>query len=166
MKSMLVFFSWQMNSEVVLQTLHRAISLIEEGMNAALEMFNSCIKKQAEPLKKRIKINDKCKNDDWYDQECTNSKRSARNLLRKYRQTLTEEDCSKYCKERKEYKCIMKSKKKAYNENLVKSLVCSVNNQHEFWKNVHKISGKKSIAANEWSVNGFNILNICSRQTP
>lgn len=93
-----------MSSQDTLSEMEVALNLIDEDINAALELFNSCIKKQAECMKKHVRTNGKKRNDKWYDLECTAARRTVRRLLRKCRKHQKDEDRKTFCTGRTDYK--------------------------------------------------------------
>ena len=111
--------------EELQQKLQCAISLIDTNVNEALNVFNSCIKEAADCMRKEIRVNkNKCY--DWYDSECRASKRNVRKLLKKFRHTIMAQDRDCFCKARREYKNLLKRKKKQFNDVMLNELVTSI----------------------------------------
>jgi hypothetical protein len=73
-------FQWQderaqlyhdsMNSEETLSILEEAINLIDQDINLALSVFNDCIRKQAECMKRRVRTNRTDRTNEWFDHKC------------------------------------------------------------------------------------------------
>ena len=90
--------------------------------------------------------NDKKKNgrklDEWFDWEWEVGRRTVRRLLKKYRRSLLADDRGAFCLARREYKNMLKKKKKDFYDVLLAKLISSVKNQKDFWESVH-ITQKK-----------------------
>lgn len=52
-------------------------------------------------------------------------------------------------------KKLIEKKKKEYNQSLLNDLISSIDDQCEFWKNVHKVSMKKSFALNDITISDW-----------
>ena len=78
--------------------------------------------------------------DEWYDEECRAARKYVRKLLRKFRKSLDRLVYVDYCCARREYKKLLKQKKKKFNENVSNNLMQSVSDQQAFWQNMRKIS--------------------------
>ena len=77
-------------------------------------------------MKKRIVVNKYRKSHDWFDSECSINRRNVRKQLQKYRCMLNADDCNAFCIARREYKNLLKSKKKQLNDTLLNMLLASV----------------------------------------
>jgi hypothetical protein len=132
--------------------MEEAIRLLDIDLNEALNVFNCCLTKVADCMKKKIHISKHAKEADWYDMECGVSKRNVRRLLNKYRRTLSNPDREAFCIARREYKRLLKRKEKQFNDTLINQLISSVNNQKDFWNTVHRISFKRKQPANNIGV--------------
>ena len=126
------------NSQEIQFDIEKAMTLIDVDINEALNIFNFCLKKAAECMKKQINIGKRGKVDDWYDMECRISRRNVRKLLNNYRRTLSAASRESFCKARREYKNLLKKKKKDFNDSLIGSLIDSISSQREFWNIIHK----------------------------
>ena len=84
--------------------------------------------------------------------ECKNSKRNVRRLLRISRKSLRKEDQHKFVVARREYKNLLKRKKKEYNDAMLDKLKTSVTDQREFWSTVNKISFKRKQQRNNITI--------------
>ncbi len=135
--------------------LDEAISLIDLDIDKALDIFNNCIKEKAECMKKQITIKNGRKLDEWFDWECKVGRRNVRRLLKKYSRSLLADDRSAFCLARREYKNLLKKKKKDFYDVLLDKLISSVKNQKDFWEFVHKISPKRKSVYNNISLDSW-----------
>ena len=125
-----------------------AKDLINNDINEALNLFNKCIKDAADCMKSQIRVKNQSKDQTWFDAECRLSRKNVRRLLRKFRRTLDDDDRHSFCIARREYKHLLKNKKKRFNRLLLNEIIASIRNQKQFWTNVNKISLKKNQPAN------------------
>ena len=98
-------------------------------------------------------------------------KRKVRKLLRRFNKTLDKEDRNFYCIARREYKNLIKRKKKEYNDSLINKLLNSVKSQKDFWDTVKKVSRKKSQPSNDISVDDWfnhfkSVLDVDTVENP
>ena len=131
--------------------LYFAKSFIDIDINKALDLFNTCIKEAAECMKVEIRCSKKGRTQEWYDAECRSLKREVRKSLSKFKRTLFDGDRDNYCKKRREYKYLLKRKRKQFNEALLNDLLSSVKSQKQFWDTVRRVSNKKGQPANNIS---------------
>jgi CRISPR/Cas system-associated protein endoribonuclease Cas2 len=132
--------------------LEDAINLIDTDIDQALYMFNEIIRNSAQQMKKRIYLNGKRREESWFDKECRESRKLVRKTLRKFRRTLNADDRFEFCKARREYKHLLFLKKKVYKATEIEKLVKSVDDQQEFWKQVHNILPKGGRVKNNISI--------------
>ena len=144
-----------MNSDTVQRKLQAATVMIDVDVNASLDMFNDCIKQVAGSMKKKVFVNSVNKKKDWYDAECCTFRKCVRQKLNKFRLTLNARDRDIFCVTRREYKNLLRRKKKTYNDALLNNLVRSVNDQYTFWESVHKIPFKKGSVRNNVSIESW-----------
>jgi hypothetical protein len=145
-----------MNTDGAAACLHNAEKLVETDVNLALEMFNSCIKTQAESMKQSVCYGKKSKKDDWFDSDCRNARRNVRRALRHFRTTLVKCDRVKYCQLRREYKNLLHRKKKTYNDGLLNKILASVNDPKQFWQEISKMNRKPVQARNNITVDDWH----------
>ena len=148
-------FRENMASSATHTRLMYAIEMINVDVNKAKSLFNNILKVQAECMKKKVNVNGNHRNSDWYDFECKEAKKCVRRLLRKYRRSLTLEDKQFYCEARRDYKQLIRRKKKMHDKAVLNELVASVKSQKQFWQSLQKISRKRSqpvnnITMDEW----------------
>jgi hypothetical protein len=148
-------FKDSFDSDEARTKLENAINMIDVDVNNALHAFNESIKKMAECMKKRIFLNRPKKSHEWFDFDCSTNRRNVRKLLRKFRHTLNADDRNAFCIARREYKNLLKKKKKQYNDTLLNMLLDSVKNQRDFWDAVHKISFKRKNVRNNIHVDDW-----------
>ena len=79
----------------------------------------------------------------------------VRRLFKKYRRSLLADDRSAFCLARREYKNLLKKKKKYFYDVLLDKLISSVKNQKDFWESVHKISPKRKSVYNNISLDSW-----------
>jgi hypothetical protein len=149
--------------DVTKQQLHDAMNTIDIDVNLALEKFHDCLKNISVCMKKRKRIGEYNKQQDWFDIECKNTKKDIGKLLKRYRKSLSYEDRVNYCRQRKKYKNMLRLKKKQFNENMINKLILSVNNQKEFWDTVRNIIPKRNkssnhISADDWVLHFKGLL--------
>jgi len=93
----LPFFVDELCSETIKDTLNEAIDVMDFNIDLALDMFNDCLKKAANCMKKSCRLNFKRNLQNWFDYECKVAKKKVRRLLKKYRRTLTDVDRAAFC---------------------------------------------------------------------
>eukprot|EP00745_Piridium_sociabile_P020325 TRINITY_DN31284_c1_g1_i11.p1 TRINITY_DN31284_c1_g1~~TRINITY_DN31284_c1_g1_i11.p1 ORF type:complete len:245 (-),score=15.35 TRINITY_DN31284_c1_g1_i11:10-744(-) len=101
-----------LNSDEGLAMLNHAIGLIDNDYNDALAEFNEFIRKCGVCMERKICLNKRDKQNDWYDNDCRASKSNAKRLLKTFRQSKYIKDSEAYCKARREYKNMLKRKEK------------------------------------------------------
>jgi len=72
--------------------------------------------------------------------------------MRKYRRTLNADDRNAFRIGRREYKNVLKNKKKQHNDTLLNMLLAYVKSERDFWEAVHKVSLKKKFVRNDIAV--------------
>ena len=135
--------------------MKNAVAAIDVDVNAALQMFNDCIKSAADCMKKRVCVDGKRKVSEFFDYECKVYRKNVRKALKIFRRTLSDLDRIHFSKLRREYKQLLIRKKKQYNYKMINILVESINNQRNFWDTVHKILPKKNIVKNNITVDDW-----------
>ena len=144
-------FKENVRSEEAKLKVNEAINCIDEDANLALEKFNACLKDISACMRKRIRINGKSRQQDWFDAECKSLRKEVRKLLKKFRKTLKYADRVDYCLHRKLYKEMLNSKKKSFNRTMIDKLLTSIDSQKEFWETVQNIIPKKNRTSNQIS---------------
>ena len=138
-----------------LQTnMNIAFNLIDTNVDAALNMFNNCIKESASCMKKRVSSRMNV-SDDWFDRECVVARRNVRRLLRNVRRSVDPVARQQFVISRREYKNLLKRKKQLFNKSLLDKLVMSIQNQKEFWNTIRRSTFKRkqirnSITSDRW----------------
>ena len=131
-----------------------AMDTINTDLDNALLLFNECLKDVAECMKKRVCVNKQQKRD-WYDNECRMFRKNVKHKLSVYKKSLNIRDRDIFCIARREYKSLLKRKKKEFNDLVMSNLLSSVNNQQDFWKNVRGISIKNPCLRNTISTENW-----------
>ncbi|WP_419607807.1 hypothetical protein, partial [Thiolapillus sp.] len=148
-------FKDSFDSDEARTKLEYAINMINVDINKALRVFDEFIKEMAKCMKKRVFSNKHRKSREWFDFECNVNRRNVRKQLRKYRHTLKADDRNAFCIARREYKNLLKRKKKQYNDSLLNMLLISVKSQRDFWDAVHKVSFKRKFVTNNIAVDDW-----------
>jgi hypothetical protein len=155
-------FIGNLEASEVQQLLDRAMGLVDIDINMALSTFNDCLLKAGEGMKRDIIIGeDNLKG--WFDRECKKAKHSLRKSLRQFVKSNSFDDREKYNEDRRQYKELIKNKKKAYRSKMLTTLQESLNNATEFWSCIKKNLGNKqtgsNVSANEWFTHFENVFN-------
>ena len=134
------------------------------NVNEALGMFIDTVKEAGECMKQHVCVNRPASKVQWFDVECRNARRNVRRLLRIFKKTLDSQDSTKFCIARREYKRLLKTKKRIFNCALLMKISDSAKDQQEFWKAVRSVSNKKfqcsnSISMEQWYVHFKGILD-------
>ena len=118
----------------------------------ALKIFNKCMLEAALCMVTKTPLGKKKTVNNWFDYECVTTRRNVRKLLRKFRKSLNTEDRESYCKSRREYKNVLKHKKKLYKDRQLSELLDTLGNQSEFWKKVNQLAPKHTRTENNISI--------------
>ena len=145
-------FTDAMNSYDCKKRIDFATDLIDTNINQALKVFTDCLKEKAEIMRKRTYVNRPRKSHAWFDKECRDTRQNVRRLLRKFRRTSKQIDSVAYCQARKEYKNILRNKRKAFNHALADKLVQSISDQKIFWQTMRTVAGSCSQPSNNISI--------------
>ena len=81
----------------------------------------------------------------WFDSECYIKKRVVRKYLRKYRNTRSIDNKALYVGHRREYKALLKFKKRRYFENKCNHIMNSLDNPISFWKEIRSVCQKSQV---------------------
>ena len=118
----------------------------------ALKIFNKCKLEAAHCMVTKTPLGKKKTVNNWFDYECVTTRRNVRKLLRKFRKSLNTKDRESYCKSRREYKNLLKHKKKQYKDRQLSELLDTLGNQSEFWKKVNQLAPKHTRTENNISI--------------
>ena len=98
----------------------------------------------------------------WFDNECHTSKSLLRRSLHTYTNNRTAENKTKYNQLRKNYKYLLKRKRRLFNEKRVNKLCNNLNNPTNFWKEIKQIikstKPTNSIKLDQWFTYFKNIF--------
>ena len=114
----------------------------------ALKTFNHCIIEAAHCMETKIYVGKEKNASSWFDYECIIARRNVRKLLRKFRKSLSTNDRESYSQYRREYKNMLKHKKKQYKDKQLSELLDALGNQSDFWKKVNQMGPKRTRTAN------------------
>ena len=106
----------------------------------------------------------------WFDHECKNNKALLRRSLHRYTNNRSDENKSNYIQMRKNYKYLLRSKKRIFNEKIVRNLCNSANNPTKFWKEIRQILSParttNSINLDQWFSHFKNIFQQAITEPP
>ena len=107
-------------------------------------MFNECMIESVQCMEKRIHTGQKRETRKWFDDECCIARKNVRKQLRKFRKSLSPSDRFAYKKLQREYKNLLKQKKKQHKDKLFSELLETMSNQQDFWKKMNEISPRRT----------------------
>ena len=116
-------FLQAVKSAQIQEQINNATSLTDTDVNIALKIFNKCMLEAAHCMVTKTPLGKKKTVNNWFDYECVTTRRNVRKLLRKFRKSLNTEDRESYCKSRREYKNLLKHKKKQYKDRQLSELL-------------------------------------------
>ena len=124
--------------------------------------FNEALLNASTCMKKTITVG-KDRKDLWFDKECTQSKRELRHILRHcYKQKDDEIARNNYNQKRREYKELLRSKRKDHRAKIVNTLHENVNNPSVFWGKIKSYSTNTNVQNNitkeEWHNHFSNVF--------
>ena len=137
---------------LIQKQINNATSLIGTDINMALKIFNKCMLEAAHCMVTKTPVGKKKTVNNWFDYECVTTRHNVRKLLRKFRKSLNTEDRESYCKSRREYKNLLKHKKKPYKDRQLSGLLDTLGNQSEFRKKVNQLVPKHTRTENNISI--------------
>lgn len=124
-------FLSSLTSQSTVEELSLAFNEIDVNADSALDKFVSCLLKAASCMKKRVRVgvNSEVKDALWFDSDCREAKRNAKHLLKAFRKETPEKNGTSrdekrlaYVQARKEYRRLIKEKKKLHlNEKRLKN---------------------------------------------
>jgi hypothetical protein len=152
----------KLNQIVSQNVLEEAEALMGTDINLALSKFNECLLYSGESMRKTIYVR-KEKLRVWFNLECKESRKMLRQQLRKFIKTNVVEDRLSYTQKRREYKELLKKKKKEYKENLLFTLQSNINDPKKFWDTIRSVRPKSVLQSNitkdEWFRHFKNVFN-------
>ena len=125
-------FMTTLTSDYVSNKMKDAKSFIELDINVALGTFNECLIEAGCAMKKTVIVGSE-KRRVWFDLECKQSRKLLRQNLRRFNRSNNDADRLAYTQKRREYKELLRKKKKTHKENLLTRLQQNRNNPKEFW---------------------------------
>ena len=148
-----VNFANMMQTSHVQALLDEAESLIDCDINQALSKFNECFEYAGDCMKKTIFIGSE-KRKIWFDLECRESRKNLRQRLRRFCKSNCDKDRLSYSQKRREYKELLRQKKKSHKNNILHSLQAHIKDPKKFWDTVRSVrpksGGHSAITSEEW----------------
>ena len=128
------------------QIMHNDVDLTSDCITAFSELLINCAHMMLktvsfDPSKSRS-------NATWFDSECYRMKRDVRKYLRKYRNDRSPENKVIYVQHRKQYKNLIKYKKRVYINTKSNNLMYNLNDPISFWREVRSICQKPTVQCN------------------
>ena len=120
-------------------------SKIEE----AIDFFVKGVCMASKCMVKKVVTGKRRRNSLWFDQECQQAKRVAKQKLRHYKKTRLDLDRLEYVKLNKDYKLLIKQKRQAHNRKEAENLASSEKSSADFWKHVRNLIGNNTIDESE-----------------
>ena len=157
-------FVEKMKSSHVDDKIRTATELIDTDVNMAILKFNECFTYAGECMMKRIKIGSQRRNV-WFDLECSQSRKvlfkhlsrvtrsqSVQPAEEEINNHLTERES--YVQKRREYKSLLKSKRKAHRDRTVQALQAGLKDPKMFWDTIRAARPSyrepNTISKDEW----------------
>lgn len=133
-----------------------ATQKLGNDVNSALDIFVDCLTSASQCMFVKRGKPKKFANAPWFDQECMKAKRESRKKLKQFRLTNSADDRKEYVQVSREYRRMIKDKKKQFRRNKAESLASNVKNASTFWKELkslgceQKASISDNISVNDW----------------
>ena len=140
-----------MHTESTVLKLNNFKHMIENDVEHSLHGFNETVLNAASCMRKTNKhvfqsYQNKC---NWFDNDCISKKKEVRILLNKYTKSNTDYSKQKFFSARREYKQLLKEKRKRFCKSKTNKLVHNCNtNSILFWTNIKEISNKQATKNN------------------
>ena len=122
---------------------------IKDDIDEALNDFVNCLVTASNCMKKKIYRKKNLNKAAWFDDECRNAKRKARNKLKKYRQSRDENVRLEYETANRKYRNLIKNKKKEFKRNRAATLATNINNASVFWKELKSLGGERKTGVSD-----------------
>jgi len=155
-------FVANMNSDFVKKVITEATFLVDIDINQALSKFNECLVYAGECMKRTVYFGTE-KRKVWFDLECRQSRQVLRRHLHTFIKRNTDTDRHTYMQKRREYKELLKQKKKFHREKIKISLQCNIKNPKQFWDTVRSVrprsTSQNTISAELWYKHFNNVFN-------
>lgn len=151
-------FAEQLLSDPSQDIIQRASELVNFNTDQAVELFTNVLLRASDCMRKRVCVDfgGEQRQAAWFDEECKQAKRKARQLLNKFRNSKLDVDRELYVSARKEYRNLIKKKKTSFKREKARQLTMLRNNGKMFWKEIRQLSGKrksevcKDITNDQW----------------
>ena len=160
-----------MASPESIEKLYRATIKLEEDVEEGLKEFNEIILSAGSKMRKEIWIDDsKVANNKWFDKECREQKKLARQALQKLRRIDEDKRPNKYNESKENYKQLranyqnlIKRKKKEYKEGIYESLLEPQRDSSKFWSTIRGMGRNRPkmpfIPTETWHQHFQSVLN-------
>ena len=163
-------FKEQLRNQTNSKKLQEAMQTVDFDVNVALRLFVSSLTSASQCMQQKCTSQDVFRNasSQWFDKECRDTKRTCNKCLKKYRKNTSDANRKLYLDKRKQYKTLLKQKKRNYGLETASKLAQNVSNSAKFWKDVKNLGGcRKSTVRNdinidEWSKHFRNVFAQCN----
>ena len=130
-----------LQSPLIQDRLKRAKTIVSSDINKALEELIGCLQTASKCMIKKIKIGGSRNKTQWFDRECFEKRKHTRSKLRQYRRTREMADRQSYVEVRREYRMLLKEKKRAFKASKAKYLADNLNDPKLFWNELKSCLG-------------------------
>ena len=166
-----------LNKQSTEKLLADAAELIDTDIDKSVNLFNRMLDKINNPMKQKINPKQKRKEkNEWFDKDCHESKKAAKNSLKRLKKINRKKNEKRYEARKKiylekklHYNKLIKEKKKEYKRNTQEKLIESRNNSQKFWEIIKKITYKTiktpALKIQDWGNYFCNLLNPLNQST-
>ena len=138
------------------EKLAEARQSVDQEPEYALHLFENALQCSAQCMYKNVPQQPKSRSSArWYDVECQNAKRTAKNALAQYKSSYSAEDKDLYICARKTYKDTVRDKKRQYHQTICTELIGKSKDSKSFWAIVRRTTPKNftlpNISLETWS---------------
>ena len=118
-------------------------------------MFHSALKQTATEMTRTVRCGPSQTNNKvyWFDHVCRTQNRKTRKTLSSFKKSRTVENKTSYTEERRNYRNLMKDKKKDHKQNRLDNLFAALPDPQAFWQEIKKYKRKipkSSIDGETW----------------
>ena len=117
----------------------------EADVNGVLNAFENVLRQCSEDLKRTKRKSHTVFNKSWFDAACKIAKLKAVKSLKLFRTSRCVHDLKAYIRDKKSFKNMCKSKRRAYERLYLSKIEGSVNNTKLFWKQIKNLTKKQNI---------------------
>jgi len=142
--------------------LKEAMNLVDVDIDLSLLKFNEGLIKAGDCMMKTIFFGNE-KRRVWFDLECRQSRKVLRRHLHTFTRHNTDTDRQSYIQKRREYKELLRQKKKSHKENIILTIQNSLNNPRQFWDTVRSVrprpNAHNTISVDQWYQHFHSVFN-------